>query len=114
MAPSTDVAQALLHDDTIYISFVILVVLVSVPSLAGVATNILNIRVFHSMPMSDTVTFTFFTLAMSDLGTSLGLLGICVSQLFIVLERRVSLILPIQPVSLFIIVVNVTEVFRQV
>ncbi|CAG5122391.1 unnamed protein product [Candidula unifasciata] len=54
-------------------------------SLFGVVANIINIRVFFKQGFSSTVNITFFAIAISDLGSLLGLLwgGVCVNPLFV-------------------------------
>lgn len=78
--------QQLVNDSDREVYMVVNYVLITAAiSLFGLAANIMNIVIFFKQGFHNTMNITFFGLAISDLGSLLGLLwgGVCVNPLFI-------------------------------
>ncbi|XP_012935815.1 uncharacterized protein LOC106011271 [Aplysia californica] len=103
--------EPLLNMDQYGTALMIIAILTTVPSLFGLASNILNICVFSRMRLSHTVTISCFALSISDLGTVVALLMLNVNVVFIVLDLKTGIHIDVDPQTILMLTGDVMEVF---
>ena len=95
-------------------ALVVFIVLISLPSLLGIITNAINIRVFLKMRLRDSVTISFFSLSCSDLMVSFTTCMWPIAQVLLLVDANHNIDLPIDAISLMLLIGYISEYFRLV